>query len=115
MKPDNAHHDHSNGGALNNPHPRPKRYVDPFTARVGTCVLLAIAAGFLLFAIHALATGCIQLKSGPHARGIAHCRPETSYWVASLALLVLGCALVLVCGKLFGMADRRSRGVATKR
>ena len=87
----------------------PKPCIDPFTARAGACLLLVIAVGFLCLSIHALATGCIRLKYAPHGPGIMHCAPETPYWVASLSSLVLGSALVFVCGKLLRIASNGSR------
>ena len=92
---------------------RPRRTirpVDPFTATAGACLLLAIAAGFLSLSVHALATGCIRIRPGHHGPGVVHCSPESSYWIATLSLLVFGSALIPACLRLFGHLRRSPRG-----
>ena len=81
--------------------------VDAFTAKAVACTLLVIAGGFFAVALHALATGCIRLGSGPHGPWLPYCKPDQPYWVAIAALLVLGCVLVLACGKLWKLAAPR--------
>lgn len=93
------------------PHPgRTNRSVDPFTATAGACLLLVIAAGFLSLSVHALATGCIRIRPGHHGPGVVHCSPESSYWIATLSLLVLGLAVIPACLRLFGHVRRSPRG-----
>lgn len=94
---------------MNGDRSRPKPLLDPVTAWGGAGLSLVLAAAFLSFAAHALASGCIRLKAGPHGIGVAHCRPEAAYWVASVGFLVFGCGLAVVCGKLFQIA-RTKRG-----
>lgn len=92
---------------MNSDRSNSKPFIEPVTAWAGAGLSLVLAAGFLSFAAHALASGCIRLKAGPHAAGVAHCRPEPAYWVASVAFLVFGCGLALVCGKLFQIAKTK--------
>jgi hypothetical protein len=84
-----------------------KPFVDPFTARAGALVAFVLTTGFGLLAVHALATGCIRLKTGPHGAGLMHCRPERPYWVASVTLLALVCLLALAGARLTRIARRR--------
>ena len=86
-----------------------KALTDPTTASVGGLLSLVLAAGGLYLGVHALAIGCISLMRGRHGPTVAHCAPETSYWVATAISLVLGIGLVVVGWKFLQLA-RSSRG-----
>jgi membrane protein implicated in regulation of membrane protease activity len=90
-----------------NRHSRP--LTDPVTAGVGGLLALALAGGGLYLGFHALSTGCISLMRGRHGPAVAHCAPETSFWVAAIASLVLGTVLVVAGWKFLQLA-RSARG-----
>jgi membrane protein implicated in regulation of membrane protease activity len=94
---------------LNQVHRQSKPLTDPVTATVGGLLALALAVGGLYLGFHALSTGCISLMRGRHGPAVAHCAPETSYWVATTVSLVLGAALVVVGWKFLQLA-RSARG-----
>ena len=74
----------------------PKRSTDKFTARAGAGILLIIACGFLFTAFDALISGCIKLGvKNNHVSGVLHCMPDSTFWTATISVLVIGCAVVI--------------------